>query len=318
MVYGGLGDTAQGGADNDTVIGSFYDDKLYGDDAMGITPSGADSIVGGQGNDTIYGEANDTIFGDNDTIRGEAGDDYIYGFVGDDSLHGGDGVDYIDGGDGNDILDGGTGASTLIGGGGLETIRGGTEGDFIEGGEDVDNLSGLGGNDTIYGDGAGVAESLAGNDILNGGAGDDFLDGGGGVDRIIGAAGFDVLFGGEDGETQSARDSLTGGADTDYFQLLYTGFIPEPPVVGEPVVPPPVGDYVVDFVKGTDFLLVEGITFEQLGFQNITLTVGGVASLSTRIYVKPEVGIPIAQAETLAVVQGVRGFNASHFIFGPI
>ena len=163
-------------------------------------------------------------------------------------------------------------------------------------------------------------ESLAGNDVLNGGDGDDFLNGGAGVDRIIGGNGFDVLFGGEDTETQSARDSLTGGANTDYFQLLYTAFVPEPPVVGEPVIPPPVGDHVVDFVKGTDFLVVEGITFEQLGFQNITLPVAGstTPSLSTRIYVLPGAGIPIAQAETLAVVQGVRGFNASHFIFGAI
>ncbi|NJM61095.1 MAG: calcium-binding protein [Oscillatoriales cyanobacterium RU_3_3] len=284
---------------------------------MGISPSGADSIVGGEGNDTLYGEANDTIQGFNDTIRGEAGDDKIYGYGGDDSLSGGDGVDYIDGGDGNDILDGGTGSSTLLGGAGLETIRGGIEGDYIDGGEGNDNLSGLGGNDTIYGD-VGVAVSLAGNDILNGGVGDDFLDGGAGVDRIIGGAGFDVLFGGEDAETQTARDTLTGGADTDYFQLLYTAFVPEPPVIGEPIVSPPVGDYIVDFVKGTDLFLVEGITFEQLGFQNISLTVGGVATPSTRIYVKPEAGIPIAQAETLAVVQGVRQFNASHFIFGGI
>ncbi|NJL41831.1 MAG: hypothetical protein HC899_38040 [Leptolyngbyaceae cyanobacterium SM1_4_3] len=114
----------------------------------------------------------------------------------------------------------------------------------------------------------------------------------------------------------NARDTLTGGADTDYFQLLYTEFVPEPVDPGEPPVPVPTGDYIVDFVKGTDFFFLEGITFEQLGFQNITLTVGGVATNSTRIYVLPtEVGIPISQAETLAVVQGVRQFNASHFVF---
>jgi hypothetical protein len=108
---------------------------------------------------------------------------------------------------------------------------------------------------------------------------------------------------------------LTGGAGTDYFQLLFSDFVPEPPQPGEPIVPSPVGDYVVDFVKGTDFFFIEGVTFEQLGFQNINLTVQGVATPSTRIYVIPtEPGVPIAQAETLAVVQGVRGFTAANFI----
>jgi Ca2+-binding RTX toxin-like protein len=200
-----------------------------------------------------------------------------------------------------------------IGGAGLETIRGGAEGDFIDGGEGNDSLNGLGGNDTIYGD-DGVAETLAGNDVLNGGGGDDFLDGGAGVDRIIGGAGIDLLFGGEDAETQTARDTLTGGADTDYFELLFTGFEPEPIDPGEPVVAAPAGDHIVDFVKETDFFLLEGITFEQLSFEDISLTVNGVDTPSTRIYVKPEAGIPISQAETLAVVQGVHQFNASDFV----
>ena len=95
--------------------------------------------------------------------------------------------------------------------------------------------------------------------------------------------------------------------------------MPEPIQPGEPIVPAPAGDYIVDFVKGTDFLFLEGITFEQLGFENISLTVGSVATNSTRIYVLPtEPGVPISQAETLAVVQGVRQFNASHFVFEPI
>jgi len=165
----------------------------------------------------------------------------------------------------------------------------------------------------LYGD-EGVAETLAGNDVLNGGAGDDFLDGGAGVDRIIGGAGFDLLFGGEDPETQTARDTLTGGADTDIFQLLFTDFVPEPIEPGEPVVTPPPGDWIADYQEGTDFFLLEGIAFEQLSFENISLTVNGVATPSTRIYVTPEGGIPISQAETLAVVQGLHQFSASNFL----
>ncbi|MEG4492041.1 hypothetical protein QUA90_11890 [Microcoleus sp. D3_18_C4] len=100
--------------------------------------------------------------------------------------------------------------------------------------------------------------------------------------------------------------------------MLFTDFVPEPIDPGEPVITPPAGDYIVDFVKGTDYFLLEGITFEQLSFQNISLTVNGVATPSTRIYVTPEAGIPISQAETLAVVQGVRQFNASHFVEEPL
>ncbi|MGA9378410.1 MAG: calcium-binding protein [Phormidium sp.] len=304
-----------GGAGNDTVVGSFFDDQLYGDDAEGLAAGGADSIAGGEGNDTIYGEANDTLFGGNDTILGEGGDDKLYGYGGDDSLLGGDGVDYLDGGDGNDVLDGGLGSSTLLGGAGVEVIRGGVEGDYIDGGEGADNLNGLGGNDTIYGD-LGVAESLAGNDVLNGGAGDDFLDGGAGVDRVIGGAGIDLLFGGQDAETQTTRDTLTGGTETDFFQLNYTAFIPEPIQPGEPIISPPPGDWIADFQNGTDFFLLDGIDFTSLGFQRINLTVAGVATASTRVYVTPAAGIPISQAETLAVVQGVLpgAFDASDFI----
>lgn len=156
--------------------------------------------------------------------------------------------------------------------------------------------------------------------MINGGAGDDFLDGGVGTDRLIGGAGVDLLFGGEDAETQTTRDTLTGGADTDFFQLLFTDFVPEPIQPGEPIISPPAGDYIVDFVKGADFFFLEGVAFERLGFQNINLTVNGATSASTRIYITPvEAGIPISQAETLAVVQGVRGLNsASYFVVEPV
>lgn len=51
-------------------------------------------------------------------------------------------------------------------------------------------------------------------------------------------------------------------------------------------------------------------------FLFINLTVGGIATASTRIYVLPEAGIPISQAETLAVVQGVLpgAFNELDFV----
>jgi Ca2+-binding RTX toxin-like protein len=197
-----------------------------------------------------------------------------------------------------------------LGGAGLETITGGAEGDYIDGGEGADSLLGGGGNDTIYGD-ADAPETLAGNDVLNGGAGDDFLDGGAGVDRVIGGAGIDLVFGGEDAETQTTRDTLTGGADTDYFELLFTDFQPEPVDPGEPIEPAPVGDWITDFQNGTDYFFLEGVEFEQLGFQNTTIN--GVTG--TQIYVLAE-GVTPAQSEQLAFVAGVnRGaFDASDFV----
>jgi Ca2+-binding RTX toxin-like protein len=59
----------------ENIIGSSFDDRLYGDDGVNV-------VLGGPGNDTIYG------FGGNDTLNGQ------------------DGVDFIDGGDGADTCTG--------------------------------------------------------------------------------------------------------------------------------------------------------------------------------------------------------------------
>ncbi|WP_371039404.1 calcium-binding protein, partial [Rhodosalinus sp. FB01] len=60
--------------------------------------SGADSILGGAGDDTING------FGGDDTLDGGSGNDLVQGGPGDDRLTDGRGVDTVDGGPGNDTF----------------------------------------------------------------------------------------------------------------------------------------------------------------------------------------------------------------------
>ncbi len=121
---------------------------------------GADSIAGGDGNDTVYGDwvnaSAIAVFGGDDTLSGDVGDDYLNGDAGNDVLDGGDDFDVAvftspDGvlclvaagtasGDGNDTLTGiegarsGDGDDTLLGDGGDDGLLGGGGGDTIDGG----------------------------------------------------------------------------------------------------------------------------------------------------------------------------------------
>jgi hypothetical protein len=70
--------------------------------------------------------------GNDSTLNGTAGIDYIFGYVGDDTLTGlgsddillgGSGTDSLDGGDGHDILIGGAGDDTLTDGSGNDTFK---------------------------------------------------------------------------------------------------------------------------------------------------------------------------------------------------
>lgn len=65
-----------GGAGNDTLIGSAYDDVLYGDE-------GTNSMDGGAGNDQIY-----SIYGSGDAIEGGSGFDILYANYSESSVSG--------------------------------------------------------------------------------------------------------------------------------------------------------------------------------------------------------------------------------------
>jgi Ca2+-binding RTX toxin-like protein len=218
LLLGGAGnDSLTAGAGNDTLDGGDGNDFI----SMGIS-DGADSIVGGNGVDSVSyvgagfvfaslatgiatpgSGAADTLSGI-ESISGAAGADSLQGSTGNDSLSGEGGNDTLDGGDGDDVLGGGTGNNSIVGGLGLDSIFynfvGATPilanlvtGIVSRGGEQdtLDGIEGLGG--------ASGADSLEGNDADNhffGGSGNDTLGGGGGSDTLAGNAGNDSLVGG--------------------------------------------------------------------------------------------------------------------------
>ena len=203
-------------------LGTVIVDGGDGDDLIIGSNTFAESLLGGDGTDTILGQGGD------DTVDGGDGNDSILGGTGADNIDGDDGQDTIDGGADNDSIVAGDGQDSVGGGGGNDSIDGGNGRDTIDGGAGDDTLNGQSGRDSLEG-GAGNDSVLAGsgNDIANGGDGDDSVNGQGGRDSIRGDAGDDTLIGDLGNDTidggqgndilngNSGRDVLTGGADSD-------------------------------------------------------------------------------------------------------
>ncbi|MFV1493740.1 Hint domain-containing protein [Phaeobacter sp. JH18-32] len=99
------------------------DDTLDGSAATSAlnvqTGSGANSVTGGAGDDTISTGAGA------DVVDGGAGDDLVWAGVGADTVDGGAGADRLFGQDDNDLIYGGKGSDTIDGGLGDDTIYGG-------------------------------------------------------------------------------------------------------------------------------------------------------------------------------------------------
>ncbi|BBP57824.1 hypothetical protein PHLH4_14140 [Pseudomonas sp. St316] len=116
----------EGGAGNDLLYGGDGDDFIYGGiatdtSALGLTPSTsveADTLYGGNGNDTMRSSGND------------AGS-VLYGEAGSDSLTVSSGIAY--GGDGNDTLTGTGYGYELHGGAGFDTFNMNASGDAYGG-----------------------------------------------------------------------------------------------------------------------------------------------------------------------------------------
>ena len=108
-----------GGAGRDTIVnvenitGSAFNDVLTGNalDNFILAGSGADTLRGGDGNDTLLAAGTDGL------------GDYLDGGNGNDSLMSGTGNDTLFGGAGNDILNAFYGQDTLTGGAGADKFQ---------------------------------------------------------------------------------------------------------------------------------------------------------------------------------------------------
>lgn len=173
-----IGEGSGGHAEGDrisnveSIIGSYHDDVLIGDD----------------GNNNLFAQNG------NDHLEGGAGDDWLNAY--------GSGADYVDGGSGNDTVryrwsrsgvtvdltdqSNNSGDATGDVYVSIENVMGSNSyDDHITGDAGDNKIWGYGGNDTLEGgDGNDSLLGGNGNDILKAGNGDDYLDGGAGDDEF--------------------------------------------------------------------------------------------------------------------------------------
>ena len=218
---------ALGGADmiNFTTTASGVSNYLNGG-------FGADTIMGGEGNNHIYGNSQFSQVGDvdpgsrvpdsGDTITVGGGTNYINGNAGADTITvGTNAVPGIPGAGpggsgGTPGTPGSTGNNRVFGGGDADTIT-------IQG-AGLNQVNGNTGNDTI------TAGTATGDNTLRGGMGDDSITAGHGHDVVMGDVGNDTLI--VSGETTGATagtasmthiTQLTGGQGSDTFDFSAAG-----------------------------------------------------------------------------------------------
>ncbi|AXF86486.1 Bifunctional hemolysin/adenylate cyclase [Ephemeroptericola cinctiostellae] len=221
---GGITST-QTGTGNATIK-AYTTTSLVGEN-INVTSKGVTNAAGGRGNDTLTGDAN------NNWLAGGMGSDVFNAGAGNDVLliDADDLQANINAGAGDDIVQvvgdrgitlnmaqaeveqvqGGRGADVIIGGGRSTVfVRGGDGNDMMIGGSANDVLNGENGDDLINGgDGNDLLRGHRNNDILMGGAGNDILDGGLDDDKMMGGAGEDDL------TASAGDDTMDGGAGVD-------------------------------------------------------------------------------------------------------
>lgn len=219
----GFGGTAEGDVlrNIENVIGSSYDDFLFGNASANVLTGGngddwlsgrggADTLDGGAGTNSAsyYGSIEgvnvdlstgqgtggdaegdvliriENVRGSeyNDVLKGNAAANNLRGDVGDDFIQGGGGADRISGGDGIDTASYADSSEGVSVSLATHEASGGTaEGDRFT---SIENLLG-----SSYGD---FLEGDATNNTILGGRGDDTIKGGGGADTIAGGDGIDT------------------------------------------------------------------------------------------------------------------------------
>jgi trimeric autotransporter adhesin len=270
------------GAEIYDIIGTRYDDTIYGD-------SGNDTLIGGAGDDSLIGGVGDDLYGVDsigdvvvenadegiDTVQssisysllenfenltligggnikgiGNAARNLIIGNGGNNTLNGGDGDDTLIGGAGNDLLVGGAGADRMEGGLGDDVFLVGNAGDTVV--EAADE-----GIDTVQ---SSISYSLLENVENLTLTGNGALSGTGNAlaNTITGNAGNNILDGG------AGNDTLNGGAGAD---SMYGGLGDDTFIVDN------VGDMVVEAEGAGIDIVMSSVSYALDGnIENLTLT----------------------------------------------
>jgi Ca2+-binding RTX toxin-like protein/Tol biopolymer transport system component len=190
-VFAGKGRNQVFGEDGDDQLWSDGEGSLLegglGNDRLNLTSAGGNNTLrGGDGNDSFTGgnvgpgnhveggagDDNIMLGGSAGLYLGEAGDDSISTYGDNHTLRGGDGNDWLNSsGQNADLLEGGAGRDQLFDFGGQDTLRGGDGDDSIWAGAAA-VVEGGEGDDSIYA-GAPTGQEVSGH--LDGGAGADTL-----------------------------------------------------------------------------------------------------------------------------------------------
>ncbi len=217
-VQGVAQDTVASGFDMlsgiENLIGSQYNDTLFGDGSDNVIEGGAgnDAVIGGAGSDTasyasasggvtvflaLQDSAQNTRSAGSDTLSGfenllgSAFNDTLVGDANANTLTGGAGNDVLDVGSSavgvSDLLDGGSGSDTAsfnqVSSGVVATLNGASDGTATQAGDliatlrNIESLSGTSSDDVLTGD--------ANDNSIEGGLGNDTLDGGLGNDTLV-------------------------------------------------------------------------------------------------------------------------------------
>jgi Ca2+-binding RTX toxin-like protein len=144
----GGGDQIVADEGNDLVDGGPGDDSIS--DGFELTDGGADSFMGGAGNDRLTYDTEEPLTIDLDGVAddGRPGEGDNAG-VDLEDLEGGPAADDLTGNDSANQIEGGDGSDTISGRGGPDALLGEDGNDRIDGGAGVDEIDGAGGNDAL-------------------------------------------------------------------------------------------------------------------------------------------------------------------------
>jgi Ca2+-binding RTX toxin-like protein len=295
---------------------------------------GADILIAGIGDDTIYGDGgNDNLEGGhgNDIINGGAGDDIIRDMGGDDNIKAGDGNDVVQAGPGLDLVLGGKGQDFIFLGTDMGSeVFGGEGNDFIFGNKNAERILGNEGDDWLE---TGTFDGAPGDNFdeifaQDGVEGHDVFLGDGGFDEFIGEGGDDIMVG------SPGRGKMVGMSGWDWATYKDNGLavdadLSRPVVFDENPTPPPnaaldtfeaveglSGSRFDDLLTGSNILAEERVPFAPggtgaEGYRGSRLTKEGIARI---VGLQQVLGLSNAQFAALAT--GAIVFSEGDIILG--